>query len=95
VDARVVSDDTMAASALKMCFPAWTKGTIALLLHIRALAETLREPGPLRHPGWVFGGDEDTEGLRTLLEASMRAIEHHSFVSSHSRFSSGRAPRRS
>jgi 3-hydroxyisobutyrate dehydrogenase-like beta-hydroxyacid dehydrogenase len=41
VDARVLSDDPTAASALKMCFAAWTKGTTALLLDIRALAETL------------------------------------------------------
>jgi hypothetical protein len=30
-----------------MCFAAWTKGTIALLLDIRALAETLGETGSL------------------------------------------------
>jgi hypothetical protein len=47
VDARVLSDDPTAASALKMCFAAWTKGTIALLLDIRALAETLGETGAL------------------------------------------------
>jgi 3-hydroxyisobutyrate dehydrogenase-like beta-hydroxyacid dehydrogenase len=47
VDARVLSDDQTAASALKMCFAAWTKGTIALLLDIRALAETLGETGAL------------------------------------------------
>ena len=38
VDARVVPGDHVAASALKMCFAAWTKGTTALLLDIRALA---------------------------------------------------------
>jgi 3-hydroxyisobutyrate dehydrogenase-like beta-hydroxyacid dehydrogenase len=38
VDARVVSDNPTAASGLKMCFAAWTKGTSALLLSIRALA---------------------------------------------------------
>jgi 3-hydroxyisobutyrate dehydrogenase-like beta-hydroxyacid dehydrogenase len=43
VDARVLSDDPTAASALKMCFAAWTKGTTALLLDIRALAEVLGE----------------------------------------------------
>ena len=47
LDARVLSDDPTAASALKMCFAAWTKGTIALLLDIRALAETLGETGAL------------------------------------------------
>jgi 3-hydroxyisobutyrate dehydrogenase-like beta-hydroxyacid dehydrogenase len=38
VDAHVVPGDPVAASALKMCFAAWTKGTSALLLDIRALA---------------------------------------------------------
>jgi len=34
----VISTDQSAASALKMCYAAWTKGTTALLLDIRALA---------------------------------------------------------
>jgi hypothetical protein len=38
VDTRVVSDDPGAASAVKMAFAAWTKGTAALLLGIRAVA---------------------------------------------------------
>jgi len=38
VDARVVSGRLGAASALKMAYAAWTKGTAALLLAIRALA---------------------------------------------------------
>jgi 3-hydroxyisobutyrate dehydrogenase-like beta-hydroxyacid dehydrogenase len=38
VEARVIPGDPAAASALKMCFAAWTKGTAALLLDIRALA---------------------------------------------------------
>jgi 3-hydroxyisobutyrate dehydrogenase-like beta-hydroxyacid dehydrogenase len=38
VDARVVSEDPGAASAVKMAFAAWTKGTSALLLAIRAVA---------------------------------------------------------
>ncbi len=47
VDARVVSVEQTAASALKMCFSAWTKGTIALLLDVRALAEVLGETDAL------------------------------------------------
>jgi len=39
VDARVVSERIGDASALKMAFAAWTKGTAALLLAIRAVAE--------------------------------------------------------
>jgi 3-hydroxyisobutyrate dehydrogenase-like beta-hydroxyacid dehydrogenase len=38
VDARVVSADVGAASAVKMAFAGWTKGSAALLLAIRALA---------------------------------------------------------
>ena len=39
VEARVVGGGAGAASAVKMCFASWTKGTSALLLAIRALAE--------------------------------------------------------
>jgi len=38
VETRIVSADAGAASALKMAYAAWTKGTAALLLGIRALA---------------------------------------------------------
>jgi 3-hydroxyisobutyrate dehydrogenase-like beta-hydroxyacid dehydrogenase len=38
IDARIVSEDPGAASAVKMAFAAWTKGTSALLLAVRALA---------------------------------------------------------
>lgn len=39
VDARVCAGGAGAASALKMCYAAYTKGTSALLLGVRALAE--------------------------------------------------------
>jgi 3-hydroxyisobutyrate dehydrogenase-like beta-hydroxyacid dehydrogenase len=39
VDARVVSDEPGAASALKMSYAGWTKGSAALLLAARALAQ--------------------------------------------------------
>lgn len=38
VDARVVSADVGTASAVKMTYAAWTKGTSALLLAVRAVA---------------------------------------------------------
>jgi hypothetical protein len=38
VEPRIVSDEVGAASAVKMTYAAWTKGTAALLLAIRALA---------------------------------------------------------
>jgi hypothetical protein len=56
VEARVVSEDVGAASALKMAYAAWTKGTSALLLAIRAVAraegveETLLEEWRLSLP---------------------------------------------
>jgi 3-hydroxyisobutyrate dehydrogenase-like beta-hydroxyacid dehydrogenase len=40
VDARIVSEDVGAASAVKMTYAAWTKGTAALLLAVRSLART-------------------------------------------------------
>lgn len=40
LEVRVVDGGAGAASAVKMCFAAWTKGTSALLLAIRALAES-------------------------------------------------------
>jgi 3-hydroxyisobutyrate dehydrogenase-like beta-hydroxyacid dehydrogenase len=39
VDARIVSSEPGDASAVKMTYAAWTKGTAALLLAIRAVAE--------------------------------------------------------
>ena len=47
VDARVVSRDVGAASALKVAYAAWTKGTAALVLAVRALARTERVEEPL------------------------------------------------
>jgi 3-hydroxyisobutyrate dehydrogenase-like beta-hydroxyacid dehydrogenase len=38
LDVRVIAGDVGLASALKMCYAAWTKGTSALLLGIRAVA---------------------------------------------------------
>ncbi len=38
LDVRAVGDQVGIASALKMCYAAWTKGTSALLLGIRAVA---------------------------------------------------------
>jgi 3-hydroxyisobutyrate dehydrogenase-like beta-hydroxyacid dehydrogenase len=40
VDARIVSDEIGAASAVKMTYAAWTKGTAALLLAVRSLARS-------------------------------------------------------
>ena len=40
MEAIVVSDDAGAASAVKMAYAAWTKGSAALLLAVRELART-------------------------------------------------------
>jgi 3-hydroxyisobutyrate dehydrogenase-like beta-hydroxyacid dehydrogenase len=56
LDARLVSDEIGAASAVKMAYAAWTKGTAALLLAVRSLArsegveETLLEEWALSIP---------------------------------------------
>jgi 3-hydroxyisobutyrate dehydrogenase-like beta-hydroxyacid dehydrogenase len=73
VDTRVLSDDPTAASALKMCFAAWSKGTIALLLDIRALAET-------------FG---ETAALLAEWEGSMPELEHRSLTAAHQAVTKG------
>lgn len=39
LDVRLVDGPAGAASAVKMCFAGWTKGTTALLFNLRALAE--------------------------------------------------------
>jgi hypothetical protein len=40
IDARIVSDEIGHASAVKMAYAAWTKGTAALLLAVRSLARS-------------------------------------------------------
>jgi 3-hydroxyisobutyrate dehydrogenase-like beta-hydroxyacid dehydrogenase len=57
LDARVISGSATAASAVKMAYAGWTKGTAALLLSVRALAreqgveETLLAEWALSQPG--------------------------------------------
>jgi 3-hydroxyisobutyrate dehydrogenase-like beta-hydroxyacid dehydrogenase len=62
VDARIVSDTIGDASALKMAYAAWTKGTAALLLAIRALAEAEGIEEPLREE-WRLSLPELPEAL--------------------------------
>jgi len=47
LEAIVLDGDVGAASALKMCFAAWTKGTSALLVAVRAVAAAERVDGAL------------------------------------------------
>jgi len=65
LEARVVSDEVGAASAVKMAYAAWTKGTAALLIAIRELARAARvEPVLL---------EEWRTSLPELIERSERA----------------------
>jgi 3-hydroxyisobutyrate dehydrogenase-like beta-hydroxyacid dehydrogenase len=66
VQARVVSDEPGSASAVKMAYAAWTKGTAALLLAIRALARAGGIEEPLLH--------EWRESIPDLPERSARAV---------------------
>jgi len=79
VDVRVVDGELGAASALKMAYAAWSKGTAALLLAIRALARTSAvEPDLLREwdvslpdlPGRSLqaGRSAATKGWRWIAE---------------------------
>ena len=65
VDARVLSGDIGTASALKMTYAAWTKGTAALLLAIGELARAEGVEPPL-HEEWRIS-------LPDLPERSQRA----------------------
>lgn len=65
VDARVVDGPMGAASALKMAYAAWTKGTAAMLLAILALARAEGVDQPLRQ--------EWRDSLPGLEERSVRA----------------------
>jgi 3-hydroxyisobutyrate dehydrogenase-like beta-hydroxyacid dehydrogenase len=77
VDARVVSEDVAAASAVKMAYAAWTKGTAALLLAIRALArvegveETLLEEWRTSLPELP---DRSVAGARSALAKGWRWV---------------------
>jgi 3-hydroxyisobutyrate dehydrogenase-like beta-hydroxyacid dehydrogenase len=57
LDARIAAGGTWSASAVKMAYAAWTKGTAALLLAVRALAraegvqDTLLQEWGLSQPG--------------------------------------------
>jgi 3-hydroxyisobutyrate dehydrogenase-like beta-hydroxyacid dehydrogenase len=66
LDARVVSDEVGAASAVKMAYAAWTKGTAALLIAIRELARA-EQVEPVLLQEW-------RASLPELLERSERAL---------------------
>lgn len=65
VETRLVDERPGSASAVKVCFAAWTKGTTALLLAIRALAESEGVTSDLL--------DEWSTSIPELVERSERA----------------------
>jgi 3-hydroxyisobutyrate dehydrogenase-like beta-hydroxyacid dehydrogenase len=67
VDTRVVSDEIGAASAVKMAYAAWTKGTAALLLAVRSLARVEGVESTLLEE-WELS-------LPDLADRSLRAAE--------------------
>jgi 3-hydroxyisobutyrate dehydrogenase-like beta-hydroxyacid dehydrogenase len=77
LDARIVSADLGAASAVKMAFAGWTKGSSALLLAIRALAraegveDTLLEEWRTSLPQL---GEESIAAARSALSKGWRWI---------------------
>ncbi|UGS37962.1 DUF1932 domain-containing protein [Capillimicrobium parvum] len=69
VDARVVSaDDATAASALKMAYAGWTKGSAALLLAVRAAARELGVEDEL-----LAEWERSQPGLEERWDAAARA----------------------
>ncbi|MGZ4354075.1 MAG: DUF1932 domain-containing protein [Gaiellaceae bacterium] len=71
VDARVVTGGIGAASALKMTYAAWSKGTAALVLAIRDVARANGVEGPLRDE-W---GESAPELPQALSQAERSAGE--------------------
>jgi 3-hydroxyisobutyrate dehydrogenase-like beta-hydroxyacid dehydrogenase len=79
LDARIVSDEIGAASAVKMAYAGWTKGTAALLLAVRSLArsegieQTLLDEWELSSPELAersvrAAGSAATKGWRWVAE---------------------------
>jgi 3-hydroxyisobutyrate dehydrogenase-like beta-hydroxyacid dehydrogenase len=77
LDARVMGDEPGAASAVKMAYAAWTKGTAALILAIRALAraegveETLLTEWQLSQPALA---DRSHRAARSAAEKGWRWV---------------------
>src|SRR5438067_91649 len=82
LDARVVSDEIGDASAVKMAYAGWTKGTAAMLLAIRELArvagaeETMRDGAAAFHAGLdaIPENLPATEKIREALRSHLRVV---------------------
>jgi hypothetical protein len=71
LEPRVLSDRIGDASALKMVYAAWTKGTAALLLAIEQVARAEGVEAPLREE-WALS----QQGLEARLGRSAEAASH-------------------
>jgi 3-hydroxyisobutyrate dehydrogenase-like beta-hydroxyacid dehydrogenase len=69
LEAVAIGDDVAAASALKMCYASWTKGSAALLLAIRAVARELGVEDPL-----LAEWDRTQPGLRERSEGAAGSV---------------------
>ena len=69
--ATVLDAPVGAASALKMCFAAWTKGSTALLLAVRAAAVSLDVEGPLLEQ-WESSHPELAERFAGIVKSTPR-----------------------
>jgi hypothetical protein len=72
IEASVISEDPAAASAVKVCFAAWTKGTTALLLDIRALAIAEGVELPLLSLWSTLGMNLEDRSLQSGQQARTR-----------------------
>jgi 3-hydroxyisobutyrate dehydrogenase-like beta-hydroxyacid dehydrogenase len=68
IEAVVLEGGPTAASGLKMCYAAWTKGSAALLLALRAVAQATGVEGPLLRE-W----ERSQPDLNVRMEAARRA----------------------
>ncbi len=84
LEVRLLGDGTATASALKMCYAAWTKGSTALLLAVQAAAEAhgltdeLREQWDMSQPGLrdrAEGTAREARGKAWRWVAEMHEIE--------------------
>jgi len=73
LEAQVVGERAGEASAVKMAFAAWTKGSAALLLAVRALAEGEGVSEGLLHAWSRFGPDLDDRARATAAATGPKA----------------------
>jgi 3-hydroxyisobutyrate dehydrogenase-like beta-hydroxyacid dehydrogenase len=85
LEASVIGEEVGQASALKMCYAAYTKGTTALLCAILAVAETLRVREELQLQ-WSRGGSDfaerTTERVRRVTAKAWRFVGEMEEISS-------------